>query len=559
MTLSHSRQKSMIDQLGPLIDELFNLATTRNLDLMLRRALGLTTRLFQAEAGSILFQANSIRSLRTGSFEQPSLTIVNHWENLIRQQLQDRTANKFFKDTPPVSTLKLESGHLVLNSPILRETKLLGGCISLVMPADSQVSQEEQKLLTKIALSTGQMASLVADLELAQRRVSQMSVFYQVGQALVTNFDLKNFLLDTMELATNVVEAAAASLMLLDEANQELVFEVTHGARGRELTKQRIPLDEGIAGWVVLNNQPVLVNNVRTDPRFSYRVDARTGFLTQSIAAVPLTIKGKTIGVLEVLNKYSGTGFVQEDLRVLSSIAAHAAIAIENARLYDQVREEHDLIVKGQSDLRQEIIRNLHDGPIQYLSAISMNLDYLEHLIDNDQPEATQISLEGLHNLVRQATRETRHVISELRPVILETQGLVAALRQYVQQLRETETLTIHFDTVAQLPYETDVAGTIFSIIQEAMTNVKRHAQARQVWLAVALEDDQCLITLRDDGYGFDVQAFKESENPQMAYGLMTMEEQAKTIEAVLRIDSRNKPPNRGTTVSLKLAAPSST
>jgi GAF domain-containing protein len=94
-------------------------------------------------------------------------------------------------------------------------------------------------------------------------------------------------------------------------------------------------------------------------------VDVRTGFLTQSIAAVPLKIKGRVIGVLEVLNKYAGDGFTQEVVRLMEAMAAQAAIAVENARLYQKVRQERDYIIKAQENVRHELARNLHDGPVQ--------------------------------------------------------------------------------------------------------------------------------------------------------------------------------------------------
>src|SRR6185503_285685 len=215
--------------------------------------------------------------------------------------------------TLPLSISRPAGSQLALvNMPLLQEMRVVG-TLSLVLSPGQELSEAQHNLLTRLVKGVGQMASLVSDLELAQQRLNQMGVFYQVGQALVTTFDINKLLSDTMLLAANVIDAGAASLMLIDEEREELVFEVSHGSRSKMLRQQRIPLDEGIAGWVARNGYPVIVNDARTDSRFSHRVDVRTGFLTQSIAAVPLKIKGRIIGVLEVLNKYSGAGFNQED------------------------------------------------------------------------------------------------------------------------------------------------------------------------------------------------------------------------------------------------------
>lgn len=538
-----------------VVDELFELAATRHLDTMLRKALGMVVRIVGAEAGSILVQTQATHRVRSGAFRQEALTRIEHWEAVISRRLQDTVLTIPGAAILPISVSKVASSQLALiNVPLLQDSRVIGS-LSLVLSPGQELADPQQNLLTRIAKGMGQMASLVSDLELAQQRLNQMSLFYQVGQALVTTFDINKLLSDTMQLAADVIDAGAASLMLIDEEHEELVFEVSHGSRSKMLRQQRIPLDEGIAGWVARNGYPVIVNDARTDPRFSHRVDVRTGFLTQSIAAVPLKIKGRIIGVLEVLNKYSGAGFNQEDVRLMSSIAAQAAIALENARLYQQVRQERDHIIKAQEDVRRELARKLHDGPVQLLSAISMSLDHLERL-NEVKPEAVHNEINALRNLVRQANRDARNVLFELRPIILETQGLTAALEEYVNQLRTSESFEINFKTVEEVGYDAKVAGTIFSIVQEAINNIKRHANARNIWLLLELKNNRFIVTVRDDGGGFDVEKTDAGYDRRGSFGLLNMRERAQLIEAELHIQSRSEAPNRGTTIQLILPPP---
>ena len=536
-------------------DALFALAAIRDLDTLLRRALSLAIRFLGAEAGSILFQAQAPMQIRSGAFRQEALARIDRWEELISERLVDTAWNVPTKDEPPISTSKVADGRLTLvNIPLLRDTTVVG-CLSLVLSPGKGLTPEHRGLLSQIARGIGQMASLIADLEQAQRRLNQMGVFYQVGQALVTTFDINRLLSDTMQLAANVIDAGASSIMLIDEESKELVFEVSHGSRSHMLRQQRIPVDEGIAGWVALHGHPVIANNARTDPRFSHRVDVRTGFLTQSIAAVPLKIKGRIVGVLEVLNKYSGNGFDHEDIQLMSSIAAQAAIAIENARLYQHVRQERDQIIRAQENVRRELARNLHDGPVQLLSAISMSLDHLERL-NQVKPEAVHNEIEALRNLVHKATRDARNVLFELRPIILETQGLAAALDQYVVQLQNAENFAVHFKTVQAVDLDTQVAGTVFSIIQEAMNNIRRHAEARNVWLSLEIQDNSLTTTLVDDGLGFNIDETKDNYDQRGSLGLLNMRERAQLIEGQLGLESRTEPPNRGTTVRLTVPIP---
>jgi signal transduction histidine kinase len=549
------------DPVGPGItanlDMFLDLTATREVNTLLRQALALLVQAFRAEAGSLLFAGRTSQRLRIGSPQPEALALMDRWERVVERRLMEGVWGVPSSDDLPISVNRLAGiGRVVCNTPLLRDTRVVG-TVSLLLSPGQSFGPAGRRTLGKFARGIGQLASLITDLSLAQERLNRLGLFYQVGQALVTNFDLNEFLANTMQLATDVIDAGASSLMLIDEEQRDLVFEVSHGERGDMLRRQHIPIEEGIAGWVARQGRPAVANDARADPRFSTRVDVRTGFLTQSIAAVPLKIKGRTIGVLEVLNKYSGGGFDVEDLRLLTSIAAQAAIAIENARLYASLRREHDHIIQAQEDVRRELARNLHDGTVQMLSAISMSIEHLQRLLKL-KPEAAFGELDALRNLVHQAAREARMVLFELRPIILETQGLVPTLESYVKQLNEAEDFVVHFQPVA-LPCQLDtkVAGTIFSIVQETINNAKRHAAARNVWIGLATTDDSLIVRVRDDGRGFDVGSVEENYEKRGSFGLLNMRERARLIDGRLSIQSNIQPPKRGTTILLSVPLPS--
>lgn len=540
------------------LDLFLELAAVRDVNTLLRQALALMMRTFQAEAGSILVQVRTPQRLRAGTFAPEAVLAVDRWETTIEHRLQEGIWRIPSADALPVSVNRLpDADQILANTPLLRDTRVVG-CVSLIMPGNG-FGLAQRRRLGRYGNGVGQLVSMSADLSQAQQRLNRLGLFYQVGQALVTNFDLNEFLANTMQLAADVMDAGASSLMLLDEESGDLVFEVSHGGGGDLLRRQRLSIYEGIAGWVVRHGKPTVANDARTDPRFNPRVDVRTGFLTQSIAAVPLMIKGRTIGVLEVLNKYSGGGFDSEDLRLLTSIGAQAAIAIENARLYSGMRDERDRIIQAQEEVRRELARNLHDGTVQMLSAISMSIDHLQRLLDV-KPEAALSELVALRSLVHQAAREARMVLFELRPIILETQGLVPTLESYVTQLNEGEDFTAHLEPVA-LPgrFDTRIAGTIFSIVQEAVNNARRHAFANNVWIELATTPDTLIVEVRDDGRGFDVAAVAQDYEKRGSFGLLNMRERARLVDGSFSIQSNIQPPNRGTTITLRVPLPSAT
>jgi len=551
-----SREQSLEQRAASLIplDQFIELAAHRDLEEMLTDALALVIRTFNAKAGSLIFARVPTLYIRQGEFDFDKEVVeqITRWEKTI----ENRINSAWEIQTPrlsPITIHPLSDKRLtLLTIPLLSRMKAIGS-IGLVFELGQEPDNYQHQVLIRFVRGISNMAQLTEELAVTQQRLSQLGLLYQVGQAMASTFDLTKLLNDTLQLTTTVIDAAASALMLIDEQSNELVFEVAHGAEEVVVPRKRISLDEGIAGWVATHGEPVIVNDVSKDSRFSQKADAHTGSLTRSIAAVPLQIKGKTIGVLEVLNKPSTDGFDEEDMRLILTLATQAAIAIENARLYQSLREERDRIIQAQEDVRKELARKLHDGAVQFLAAIAMDVEHVGRLLQL-KPEAVFAELEALRKLVHQATREARMVLFELRPVILESQGLVPALRSYVNQLQDSDEFTVHLD-VGNFDSQLDpkVAGTIFSIVQEAINNVKKHAHARNVWLNLAIDRDQLVVGIKDDGHGFDVKAVERDYDQRGSFGLLNMHERAELIDGFLAIESSQVEPERGTVVTLRV------
>jgi signal transduction histidine kinase len=316
------------------------------------------------------------------------------------------------------------------------------------------------------------------------------------------------------------------------------------------LRRYHTGLDSGIAGWVATHGEPAIVNDVTQDERFSREVDARTGFLTQSVICVPLQIRKRTIGVLEVLNKISEEGFTEDDLRLLSTLAAQAAVAIENARLYRNLREERDKIIRAQEKARRELARDLHDSTVQSVSSLAMHIDYIRRLLERE-PEKAIEELEQLQAKAIQASAEARTLLFKLRPIVLETQGLVRALEAYVEHLQGEKPPIFHFNDGGFTRRLTDeVETTAFIIVQEAIRNARKHAEAENVWLNLAHDEEHLLIAVEDDGRGFDPEEVRETQDESGRLGFLSMQERADLIDGQLDIQSK---PGKGTKVVLSV------
>ncbi len=189
---------------------------------------------------------------------------------------------------------------------------------------------------------------------MALRDAERLELLLEVGRLLSSKLELSELLTTVLELASRVVEAETASLLLLDDKTDELYFDVALGL-GEEMSKVRLKLGQGIAGSVALARRPEIINAVRQDPRWSPRMDDATGFVTRSILCVPILLKGRLLGVVEAINKRGGP-FEAEDVEAFEAFASQAGVAIDNARLFASLRDEKFKLAT--------VFAQMHDGAV---------------------------------------------------------------------------------------------------------------------------------------------------------------------------------------------------
>ena len=172
-----------------------------------------------------------------------------------------------------------------------------------------------------------------------EEKVERLSLLSQLGQILNSTLDHKEVRRRAMEAATQLMKAEVGSLLLIDEEKNQLFFEVALGDKEETIKKITLNLGEGIAGWVAQKGESLIINDPEKDPRFFKGVDEKTEFKTRNIICVPVKVKERTIGVLEAINKKEGEDFNEEDLVFFTSLSDQVAIALDNARLYQELEE----------------------------------------------------------------------------------------------------------------------------------------------------------------------------------------------------------------------------
>lgn len=228
-----------------------------------------------------------------------------------------------------------EEGATYHLTPLGADDDVLG---MLIMP-------EYDDSLSAVASAFRDLASTsintFLEVELVQLRMEEMGALLEVGRVVSSTLDLRELLTKIMNTATKVMRCETSTVYLIDEQTNELYFHIVSGDPnvGAKLQEIRLPMGTGLAGWCAQNNKPIIVPDTEKDPRFFKGADKKSGFVTRSMICVPMRLKDKAIGVLQVLNRTGTIPFNDHDLEMLENMANQAVSSIENARLYENIQK----------------------------------------------------------------------------------------------------------------------------------------------------------------------------------------------------------------------------
>ncbi len=208
-------------------------------------------------------------------------------------------------------------------------------------------TEEDQKFIVSLSneiVIVIENAMLFNEIE---RKVVKLDNLLKATEAIASTLQLDPLLDTIMELGMKIMDAEGCSVLLIDEKEKKLQFVAASGAKKEEIKKLSLDIGEGVAGWVVQNDQPLLIEDVSKDARFSKRVDEVLRQETKSLICVPLKVKNRIIGVMEVINKRGDRAFTEGDMALFKPLSAQAAVAIERARLYEDLEDMYISTVKS--------------------------------------------------------------------------------------------------------------------------------------------------------------------------------------------------------------------
>ncbi len=374
------------------------------------------------------------------------------------------------------------------------------------------------------------------------RRTQELSALYDVTAVAGESLDLTATLERVLKQVLKAMPSDMGMIHLLDEARESLHLTVQQGLSPDIVAqKSTVPLENGLADWIIKLNEPLIVPNVATDPRARQLpgIDPETAYI-----GVPIRSGGRVLGVLGVLLKDVELSQPNiNEMSLLMSISDHVGVVIESAQLRQRVEEA------AVQEERSRLARELHDSITQSLYSLTLFAEWGQDLYESQKFEALKERLIEISDTAQQALKEMRLLLYELRPAILEQDGLIGALQRRLDTVekRSGVMISLEIEPLDRLPTAMELG--LYRIAQEALNNALKHAVATQLTLRLCVEGKQIILEIEDNGTGFVPKAVVNKGG----LGLISMQERAEQLGGVLTIVSK---PGTGTRIKVTVEVP---
>ena len=373
--------------------------------------------------------------------------------------------------------------------------------------------------------------------------ISKVTATLKYQRVLEIALDLGSRVLATPNTpAENLVSA----VLLFSESGNHHPSLTVGSARRFTQTDMRVvfPGTNGLISDVITEGTPKSSLDLAKDPELNRVVALRPCGVAYCL---PLRAGFDTYGVLLFAHP-DPDFFSQSKCELLEIIAHQSVIAIQNARLYSDIQQEKEQMIEIQQQEHKKLARDLHDGPTQSMAAIAMRLNFARRLLERD-PKATAEELSKIEDLARRTTKEIRHMLFTLRPLELESQGLIGALKAMAEKTHETydQNVIVEAEENVVSMLEISRQTIIFYIAEEAINNACKYAQANHIWVRMKdVEKDIVMLEVQDDGVGFDKSVVESTTEQRGSLGLKNMSERAELVNGIFQLDSAV---GKGTTI----------
>ncbi|MDM8527096.1 GAF domain-containing sensor histidine kinase [Anaerolineales bacterium HSG24] len=392
------------------------------------------------------------------------------------------------------------------------------------------------------------------DKKLAELKITvkQGELVAQMARVLSSTLDYREVLQKMIDLGLPAMggskgkkESKALGMALLFESSDvELNIAASRGVAGSD-KKRVISRETSIINEAIQEAEAIIDHNINKEKALSSFKSLRP---SQSAICAPLRVGLDTYGVVIFAHEIPEY-YTEAHCRLLETLCSQVVIPLENAQLIEDLKREQQKILAKEEEARRKLARDLHDGPTQSLASIAMRLNFVKMLIKNKDISKAYEEIIKIEELGQTTVKDIRNMLFAMRPVVLETKGLIAALNGYAERLNAVESFRV---TVKNKGYnnglKTEHEGVLFAVVEEAVGNAKKHARAGQINITVEEKKGVLHLEIKDNGVGFDVEKTRSTYDQRSSLGMINLFERSEAIGGECHIDSAS---GKGTSVQI--------
>ncbi len=381
----------------------------------------------------------------------------------------------------------------------------------------------------------------------ATRQQHELLALSRVSAALSGLWDLDAILKVALDNVLKIMNGTIGGILLLNEQTQTLTYRVHQGLSDKYIKEIKTNIGEGITGRVAESGKSFLLEDISADPRTSYPELVSTEGL-KAFISVPLRSKDKVLGVINIASR-TPRSFTTNDMHLLHSIGDQLGVAIDQARLYERLRRARERLrrlarqnLAAEEEERRRIARELHDETSQSLSGLALQLQALLDMAEmaGNLDENFVSTLKKVQALTVQVHNEVSRLIADLRPALLDTLGLVPAVRQHA----ETRLHPLNIEVTVEVKGQerrllSEVEAALFRFIQGAVGNIAQHSKAKNANIILEYRDNELFLSISDDGQGFNVSEITDIDESGRGRGLFSMRERIGYLGGTSGMESR--------------------
>jgi signal transduction histidine kinase len=402
-------------------------------------------------------------------------------------------------------------------------------------------TQGSQQSLSSLATSKSQQ---IEEMRQRTRALSDMT------NTLSATVDFNRILdavlgLGQLALRSQSNKNRSIGMVLLFRASEETMYVANSRGLSHIDEHKTIYGQDGILAATLNECMPMIGKDAFKDPELR----TLNAFMNiRSVLVIPLRARFENYGLL-VFGSDAANAYQEDQVDVLNAIGIQAAVALQNAALYAKLMEEREKIVQLEENARSQFVHDLHDGPAQIVAAVKVRLSIVQRLLERN-PDQVVPEIRELEEMAQRASDEIRHVMFQLHPLALESQGFTAALEQLAEKTQKTfhQPVRVQMSSDIDRYLDKNQQGALFNLIQEAVTNARKYAQAELITIQGAQKNGVLIIRISDNGVGFDPSVRKNDGRDHI--GLGSMRERAELLDGTLGVDSA---PGRGTRITVKV------